>query len=706
MSISKVTKARNIVQQNGLIQLNSAKSTTSSIGLVGTYTSDGSKYAGLFRDNTVGAWSLFDSLTTNPLLSDSVSSGYALSTLNTGALNALSLNSSTITNSGDISIGGTGQVKMTNAYIDAAPTGALGIANKSYVDSLVSSAVQGWAAKESVVARTTAALIGTVTVAGAGATKSISISGPTAASIYAIFDGVTVKAGDRVLVADQVAQQDNGIYVAQSGFGITSWNLLRAADANTNRELSVGAHVFVEGGALYSSTGWVLRGPFSSFVIDGLLVSYFNDPRGGIFQQFNGVKYWLDAALYAAIGSPSNTSYTTTQCDALTVGIAYQSTITDAQRATVMANAAYATTYVSDSGVYYQIFNGSKYYLDNSTYVTIGSPTIVAVSHAYITALSNGGAVYASGVVLTSDQIAQIVSNAAFSSGAQVWVKFSNTFMAAANIGAGVGAFSGLVGTQFQFNSLFAAQAAGSAGLLTVDSTSNANGVTFKIDQSKITGVGALASGTIAAGFGSIVASSLTSSGILSVLGAATMSAGLTVTNGIVADKITTPALMLTDSMADAMDIKSASQQFISFCTTSAAPLMTFAQPSKMSSTLTVLGTSSLKAVGMTDLVATTATVQSLRYGVVELSASTTLDATMSIINVTTGASAIVITLPPAAANSGRSYRIAKPDSGAGSVSIAVSSGDLLDGTSSAVTLSVQYDHTRVTSHGSGWYLH
>jgi hypothetical protein len=98
-------------------------------------------------------------------------------------------------------------------------------ATKVYVDNVA----QGLDVKASVVAATS----GNITLSGAQT-----------------IDGVSVVAGDRVLVKSQTAPAENGIYVVSN----TSWS--RAPDANTWTEL-VSAYTFVETGTLYADTGWV-----------------------------------------------------------------------------------------------------------------------------------------------------------------------------------------------------------------------------------------------------------------------------------------------------------------------------------------------------------------------------------------------------------------------------------------------------------------
>jgi phage-related tail fiber protein len=112
--------------------------------------------------------------------------------------------------------------KLTNL---ADPVSDQDAATKIYVDQVA----QGLDVKASVVAATS----GNITLSGAQT-----------------IDGVSVVAGDRVLVKAQTAAADNGIYIVSN----TSWT--RSADANTWAEL-VSAYTFVEQGSIYADTGWV-----------------------------------------------------------------------------------------------------------------------------------------------------------------------------------------------------------------------------------------------------------------------------------------------------------------------------------------------------------------------------------------------------------------------------------------------------------------
>ena len=67
-----------------------------------------------------------------------------------------------------------------------------------------------------------------------------------------IVDGVTLVAGDRILVKSQTNAAQNGIYIVQA-----SGAALRASDFNEPAEVDGGDFIFVTGGTLYDNTGWV-----------------------------------------------------------------------------------------------------------------------------------------------------------------------------------------------------------------------------------------------------------------------------------------------------------------------------------------------------------------------------------------------------------------------------------------------------------------
>jgi hypothetical protein len=65
-------------------------------------------------------------------------------------------------------------------------------------------------------------------------------------------DGVQLSEGNRILVKNQIAMSENGIYSVSAGV----W--LRSDDANSNLKMTPGVFVFVEEGESNANSGWVL----------------------------------------------------------------------------------------------------------------------------------------------------------------------------------------------------------------------------------------------------------------------------------------------------------------------------------------------------------------------------------------------------------------------------------------------------------------
>lgn len=106
------------------------------------------------------------------------------------------------------------------------------LATRQYCDDKVAAEINKLGGKQSVRVATTAA---------------IALTG------LQTIDGVVLVAGDRVLVKDQAAGAENGIYVAAAG----AWS--RATDADSGTKLNAGALVPVEAGTVSADTIWMLK---------------------------------------------------------------------------------------------------------------------------------------------------------------------------------------------------------------------------------------------------------------------------------------------------------------------------------------------------------------------------------------------------------------------------------------------------------------
>lgn len=120
-------------------------------------------------------------------------------------------------------------------------------------NAVVSSLTQDFQDADNVVLST---LRGEIAAAAQGLDVKESVRVATTANITLsgtqTIDGVSVAAGDRVLVKNQTSAAENGIYVVAAG----AWS--RAEDADEPAELNAGTFVFVEEGTTNADSGFVV----------------------------------------------------------------------------------------------------------------------------------------------------------------------------------------------------------------------------------------------------------------------------------------------------------------------------------------------------------------------------------------------------------------------------------------------------------------
>lgn len=167
----------------------------------------------------------------------------------------------------------------------ADPTSAQDAATKAYVDA----AAQGFDLKASVRFATT---------------TNDTLSG------LAARDGVTPVAGDRVLVKNQSAASQNGIYVAASG----AWS--RSTDADTSAEVTSGLFTFVSEGTINGGTSWALT--TADPITLGSTALAFTQTHGpgtytaGTGLQLTGTQFAIDSTVVTLAGSQALTNKTLT----------------------------------------------------------------------------------------------------------------------------------------------------------------------------------------------------------------------------------------------------------------------------------------------------------------------------------------------------------------------------------------------------------
>lgn len=120
-----------------------------------------------------------------------------------------------------------------------------------------------------------------------------------------VVDGVTLAAGDRVLVNGQSTQSQNGIYVVQA-----SGAAVRASDFDTALEVKSGDFVFVSAGTLYGNTGWVQTLTPATIGTDAISFTQFSG--AGTYTAGSGLT--LNGTVFSADVTPTsgNASLTNT----------------------------------------------------------------------------------------------------------------------------------------------------------------------------------------------------------------------------------------------------------------------------------------------------------------------------------------------------------------------------------------------------------
>ena len=170
-----------------------------------------------------------------------------------------------------------GSVALTTGTITTAPSGGNDIVNKTYADALAS----GLSFHEACRLATTAALPANTYNNGAfgvGATLTANANG--ALSV----DSTLTVAGNRILVKNEAAPANNGVYVVtQVGTAGTPYILTRATDFNTPgtgvNQINAGDFFLITAGTANANTSWVQQTPLPITVgITSIVFQQFGAP--------------------------------------------------------------------------------------------------------------------------------------------------------------------------------------------------------------------------------------------------------------------------------------------------------------------------------------------------------------------------------------------------------------------------------------------
>jgi hypothetical protein len=156
-------------------------------------------------------------------------------TISSGVWSGTALVAAKVPNLEALTVGGNIDVNSKRIGNLAAPVSANDAARKVDVDN----AVIGLDVRDSVKVVQTA--------------NEPSLTGNSGAYVI---DGVTLAAGDRLLLQNQTTASQNGIYVINTPSGSTH-SMSRASDADHADDLSANMFFFVEEGTNYADSGWV-----------------------------------------------------------------------------------------------------------------------------------------------------------------------------------------------------------------------------------------------------------------------------------------------------------------------------------------------------------------------------------------------------------------------------------------------------------------
>lgn len=173
---------------------------------------------------------------------------------------------------------GSGRISST-----ATPTADAHLATKKYVDDVA----QGLDVKASAHVATTEPL---PSVAYNNGSSGVGATLTSNNNVGLIIDGHTLAVGESVLVKNQAAALQNGLYrVTAAGGEDSPFILTRRTDADSGTEFSAGSFVFIEQGTTNGSTGWVLS-TSGAITIGTTALTFSQFSSAGVADAGNGLQ--------------------------------------------------------------------------------------------------------------------------------------------------------------------------------------------------------------------------------------------------------------------------------------------------------------------------------------------------------------------------------------------------------------------------------
>lgn len=233
----------------------------------------------------------------------------------TGIPNGALTNSSVTIGTTAVSLGATSLTLagLTSVTLTQDPTLALQAATKQYVDSI---AAEGVSYHTPVKYEVPTALTATYNNGTAGVGATLTNSGTLGAFTP---DGVVASVNDRILIYQQAAPAQNGVYtVTTVGDGSTPWVLTRATDANTYgvkdpNKLGAGDAFFVTSGNTGAGETYVMNTTgtitFGTTAINFVQVSSAQIYSAGTGLTLTGTQFSLTTPVATTLGGTGLTTF-------------------------------------------------------------------------------------------------------------------------------------------------------------------------------------------------------------------------------------------------------------------------------------------------------------------------------------------------------------------------------------------------------------